>query len=81
MKNCREKKYNEIRLDTKGSLDDIAIYDMHLERMDTKTWWLSYNKGKDRICFMFRSKKKIDLSLYEYGLKTEIVKSDRLEEK
>jgi hypothetical protein len=69
----KDKKYNEIRLDEKGNFDDIAIYDLHLEDMTGKAWWLGYYKGDKRICFWISSKTKITVTLAEHGLNTEII--------
>lgn len=70
------RKYNEIRLNEKGNLDDIAIFNVHLERMDDKFWWLGiYRDGKKlkRVTFHITSKSKIEVHLIENELNTKIV--------
>ena len=68
------KVYNEIRLDNKKQLDDIVIYDIHLERMADRFWWLGIYKGKKRTCFWIKSKSKIFVEVQDNELDTEIVK-------
>lgn len=77
-------EFNEIRLDDKGKLDDIAIGDIHLERMDDHWWWLGvYREVKDKRCkngkrlikttFLFTSKSKINVEVEENGFKSKMV--------
>jgi hypothetical protein len=53
-----------IDLDDAGRLDDVAISDVsmfRLERMDTGTWWVAvYYEDGGRDTFCLHSKKKID---------------------
>jgi hypothetical protein len=63
------KTYNEVRKH-KGKPNDIAIYDMHLERLDSNVWWLEIRKGKKRTTFHIRSKSKISVEMVENNLNT-----------
>lgn len=75
-----EKQFNEIRT-RKGELDDIAIYDMHLEDMTGNVWWLGYYRGNKRTTFNIRSKTKIKLEVIENELKSKMVEQELVREK
>ena len=69
------KKYREIRL-RHGKFDDIAIGDLHLERMDTNVWWLGYYQGKKRVSFFIQSKSKINVILGDDELNCKLVEQE-----
>jgi len=71
-----KKIFNEIRLDKKNKPDDIVIYNLHLERMDKRHWWLGYSRGNNRISFeIIKKGDYIDVVVQDNQLKTKIIKS------
>lgn len=70
-KQKKVEPFNEIR--TKMSFpDDIAIYDLHLERMSPTFWWLGIYKNGKRTTFHIESESPIIVELIENELKTKI---------
>lgn len=48
-------KYNEVRHDIDGKIDDIVIDGIsgaHIERLDNNQWWISLYRGKKRTVFL-----------------------------
>ena len=61
----RGMRYNEIRLNEDGSLDDIVFSDgdMHLEQMDKNVWSLLFYRKRKVICFDIRAKTPVTVEV------------------
>lgn len=57
----------EIRLDEKGEVDDVAITGdlFRLERMTDDCWWVCIYRGKNRTAFYIEGKDKLTATTIE----------------
>lgn len=67
--------YHEIRLDSGGKVDDVALRatGVHLARMSAKEWWLAVYEGDKRTVFWLSSRGDISCQLAENETDARIV--------
>lgn len=70
-----KKTYDEVRF-RHGSVDDVAIDELHLERLDDNTWWLAIYRGNKRTAFHITSSAPIQVELRENELNSSLVEQE-----